>query len=64
MVKSNVMVSSPSINAMIQDTYAGTYEKRELSTCRERTIGVETQKKNNCNDKWDDVDMIWEVDCK
>ena len=64
MVKSNVMDSSPSSNAMIQDNYAGTYEKRTLSTCRERTIGVETQKNNYCMNTRDDADVIWEIDCK
>ena len=64
MVKSNVMDSSASSNEMIQDNYAGTCEEKTLSTCREGTIGVETQKKNNCVNTWDDVDMIWEIDCK
>ena len=57
-VKSNVMDSSASSNAMIRDNYAGTYEKRTLSTCRGRTTGVETQKKNNFMNTWDDADMI------
>ena len=64
MVKSNVMDSSASSNALIQDNYAGTYEKRTLSTRRGRTTGVETQKKNNCMNTWDDEDMIWDADCK
>ena len=42
----------------------GTYEKRTLSTCRGRTTGVETQKKNNCMNTWDDADMIWDADCE
>ena len=58
MVKSNVMELSASSNAMIQDNYAGTYEKRILSTWSGRTTGVETQKKNNCMNTWDDADMI------
>ena len=64
MAKSNIMDSSARSNSMIQDNYAGTYEKRTLSTCREGTIGVETQKKNTYMHTWDDVDMIWEIDCK
>ena len=63
MVKSNVIDSSASSNALIQDSYIGPM-KKELSTCRGRTTGVETQKKNNCMNTWDDVDMIWEVDSK
>ena len=63
MAKSNVIDSSASSNATIQDNCAD-YEKRTLSTCREKTIGVETQKKNNFMSTWDDEDMIWEVDCK
>ena len=29
---------------------------------RGRTVGAETQKKNNCVNTWDDEDMIWDVD--
>ena len=49
-------------NAMIQDNYEGPTRKT-LSTCRGRITGVETQKKNNCVNTWEDADMIWDVDC-
>ena len=54
---------STSSNAMIQDNSEG-FMRRMLSTSRERTVGAETQKKNDCMNTWVDGDMIWDVDSK
>ena len=47
MVPSNIMDSSTSSNAMIQNNAEGLMRKK-VSTFRGITVGVETQKKNNC----------------
>ena len=38
--------------------------ERKLPTSRGRTVGVETQKKNNCLNTWVDGDTIEDVDAK
>ena len=38
--------------------------ERKLSTFRGRTVGVETQKKNNCLNTWVDGDSMGDVDAK
>ena len=48
---------------MIQNNAEGLMRKM-LSTFRRRTVGVETQKKNNCMNTWVDRDIIGDVDSK
>ena len=52
---------STSSNAMTQDNSEGLMRKN-LSTSRERTMGVETQKKNNQLNTWVDGDTIRDAD--
>ena len=54
---------STSINAMIQDSSEG-FMRKKLSTFRGRSVGVETQRKNNCLNTWVDGDIIGDVDTK
>ena len=58
----NVMDFSTSSNAIIQDNSEGLMRKNTKFTSRERTAGVETEKKNNCLIPWFDGDMIGDVD--
>ena len=58
-VQSNIIDFSTSSNAMIQNNSEGFM--RKSSTFRERTVGVETQKKNNCLNTWVDGDIIGEI---
>ena len=47
---------------MIKDNSEGLMRKNAIH-CREKTVGVETQKKN-CLTTWFDEDMIGDVDSK
>ena len=61
--ESNITDFSASSNAMIQNNAEGLMRKM-LSTFRGRTMGAETQKKNNCLNTWVDGDTIGDVDAK
>ena len=63
MVKSNVIDSSASSNAMIQDNCEGLIEKNDIHMQRKNYRGGKT-KENNCLNIWVDVNMICDVDCK
>ena len=63
MVKSNVMDSSASSDALIQDNYEGPMRKEHYPHAEEEPQEWK-QKKNNCMNTWDDADMIWNVDSK
>ena len=60
MAQLNVMDFSPSSNAMTQDKSEGLTRKM-LSTSRERSVEIVTQKKNNCLITWVNEDMIGNV---
>ena len=63
MVQWNIMDFSTSSNAKIQNNTEELMRKK-LSTVRGRTVGVETQKKNNYLNTWVDGDSIEDVEGK
>ena len=57
------MDSSVSSNALIQDNYEGLIEKNNIHMQRKNYSSGNIEEKQLCDIR-DDVDMIWDVDCK
>ena len=64
-VEYNIMdFSTSSFNAKTQNKAEGLLKREQLPTSRGRTVGAETQKKNNYLNSWVDGDTTGDIETK